>query len=626
MGEVVEDLQLDDLGVDHDEAQVLRRAAVEQRDDDGVDADGLALAGGAGDQRVRHLGEVLDDGLVRDAVHAEHDGELHRGLGPGLGFDDLAQEHVLAVLVRDLDADGALARDRRQDAHGLGLEVHRDVVREVGDLLHAHARGGLDLVTRDRGALLDADVDAVGGVYRHAVDLELLQGLDEVGGALAEILRRGLGAGGGFVEHADLGEDVVAALLEHLGGAGLLDLVGLDDEDLARLGAEGFRRLAGRLGLGDFLLFFVFIDDGLGLLFLGRLGDRGDRDIFGLHQAGVVGFRTFTGNLRHAGGRLRDRLGGLLGLGRRDGGADHFLLLAAQLGRGDVAAALLLGGREGGGLAFGVPSAEGVAHLGDPRGERGLGVVGQRAEEAEAIREDEEPGAVVAEDGTQRRVDEQLAEDAAGPARVEGHGDVARRAQPEGQDRREEQHAEHHQGHLDRPERVRALVQGEPRGGEEEERLQERGIAEEAEDEDGERGAEGPAGIVGRRDVGGRRQVEGLLEPLREQVLVGGAVEEHRDEQVGGPEREEEGEERPAFAGRAGERGGAFAGGSRHGYSPKRVPCEATSSAAGAGSACRCRGGRVTRAASARARSWARRSTMPARAWRIHFGVKAAAE
>jgi hypothetical protein len=39
-----------------------RASAVEQRQDHGVDRDRLARAGGAGDQQVRHLGEVGDDG------------------------------------------------------------------------------------------------------------------------------------------------------------------------------------------------------------------------------------------------------------------------------------------------------------------------------------------------------------------------------------------------------------------------------------------------------------------------------------------------------------------------------------------------------------------------------------
>ena len=263
---------------------------------------------------------------------------------------------------------------------------------------------------------------------------------------------------------------------------------------------------------------------------------------------------------------LRDGLGGLLRL--RDGhhGADDFLLLAAELVGGLVAAALFFGGLEGGGLAVGVPRAEGVAHLRDPRGQRGLGVVGEGAEEAEAVREDEDPGAVVAEDRAEDRRVERLAEHAARAARVEGDGDVAGGAEPQREDGREEDDAQRHQRDLDRPQGVRALVEREPRRGEEEERDEEGGVAEEGEDDDRERGAERAAGVVGQGRVGGGRQAEGLLEPLREEVLVGGALEEHRHEQVGGAEREHGGEDRSALAGRAGERGGTFAGGSGHDY------------------------------------------------------------
>ena len=633
--EVVVDLQLDHLGVDHDEAQVLRRAAVEERDDDRVDADRLALAGRAGDERVRHLGEVLDDGLVGDAVHAEHDGELHRGLGPGLGLDDLAQEDVLAALVRDLDADGALARDGREDAHGLGLEVHGDVVREVGDLLHAHARGGLDLVTGDGRALLDADVDAVGGVDRHAVDLELLEGLDEVGGALAEILGRGLGTVGRFVEHPDLREDVVAALLDDLARAGLLDLVGLDDEHLAGVGAQRLGRLARGLGFGRgklllFVLLLLFFIDGLrlGLLDLGSVGR--DRHVGGLDEVGAdvfVVLRAFMRDVDLDGGGFRGGLRGLLRLGHGDGRADDFSLLPAEFGGRLGSATLLFRGGGGGGLAFGVPGAEAVAHLGDPGRQRGLRVVGERAEETEAVREDEDPGAVVAEDRMEHRTVEQAAEHAAGTARVEGDRDVLGRAEPEREDRGEEDDAQRHQRDLDRPQRVGALVEREPGRGEQEEGDEEAGVTEQAEQDHRGGRAERAARIALGLDVGFGREAEGLLQPFRDEVLVRGRVEEHRDEQERADEREHDGEDRFALAGRAGERGGTFTGGSGHDYSPKRVPCEAASAApGGAGSACRWRGGRVTRAARARVRSCARRSTMPARAWRIHLGVKEAAE
>ena len=62
MGQVLVHRQLDHLRVDHQEPQVLLvLIVVDQRRDDRVDADRLAGAGRAGDEEVRHLGQVGDD-------------------------------------------------------------------------------------------------------------------------------------------------------------------------------------------------------------------------------------------------------------------------------------------------------------------------------------------------------------------------------------------------------------------------------------------------------------------------------------------------------------------------------------------------------------------------------------
>ena len=225
------------------------------------------------------------------------------------------------------------------------------------------------------------------------------------------------------------------------------------------------------------------------------------------------------------------------------------------------------------------------------------------------------------------RGEEHAAQHAARPARIKGDGDILGGAEPEGKNRSEEHDAEHHQRDLDRPERVCALVEREPGRRKEEERHEESGVAEEAEQDDSGGGPEGAARIMLGRCVRFRRQAKRLLQPFGDEVLIRGSMEQHRDEQESADEGEHDGEDGFALAGRAGERGGAFAGGCGHDYSPKRVPCEAASAAPGGdGSACRWRGGRVTRAARARVRSCARRSTMPARAWRIHLGVKETAE
>ena len=129
-------------------------------------------------------------------------------------------------------------------------------------------------------------------------------------------------------------------------------------------------------------------------------------------------------------GDLRGRLRGLLGLGHRDGGADDFLLLAAELGGDGSTAALLLRDGRGGGLTFGVPGAKAIADLRNPRRKRGLRIVGERTEETEAVREDENPGSIITEHRMEDGGEEHAAEHATRSARIEGDGGILRGAEP----------------------------------------------------------------------------------------------------------------------------------------------------------------------------------------------------
>jgi len=73
-------------------------------------------AGRAGDQEMRHLREVCGVGIAFD-VFAERQSKAGFGLPEGVVSDDLLQVDRLAHRVRNLDADRALAGDRRDDAH-----------------------------------------------------------------------------------------------------------------------------------------------------------------------------------------------------------------------------------------------------------------------------------------------------------------------------------------------------------------------------------------------------------------------------------------------------------------------------------------------------------------------------
>ena len=71
-------VELDLLGVDEDEADLVRRGLHQDRGEDRVDAAGLARAGGAGDEHVRHLRQVGPDRVAVDPL--AEPGDQRRGL------------------------------------------------------------------------------------------------------------------------------------------------------------------------------------------------------------------------------------------------------------------------------------------------------------------------------------------------------------------------------------------------------------------------------------------------------------------------------------------------------------------------------------------------------------------
>ncbi len=159
--------ELDALGIDEDHAHLFGRGLEEDAHDHGVDGDGFAGAGGAGDEDVGHGGEVGGDDAAVD-VFAEGDGELGLGLREGLALDDVAQPDGLAFVVGDLDADGGFA-GHALDEDGLGGHGEAEVVGEAGDAgvfdagVGAELEGGDDGAGVDLGDLaVDAELGALG--------------------------------------------------------------------------------------------------------------------------------------------------------------------------------------------------------------------------------------------------------------------------------------------------------------------------------------------------------------------------------------------------------------------------------------------------------------------------------
>ena len=166
---------------------------------------------------------------------------------------------ISGVGIRHLDADGAAARNRRDDADRRRAHGEREVVREVRELAHLHARRRLDLELRDDRARRPADELAVDleraqrvhELDAHRVELALARSLlragdvvQQLGAAAARRCRR-LGLLGRLDRRGDL---VVAAGGGRRGLVSLLLLAAtlrrlLDRRVFLRVGIGGRRRL-----------------------------------------------------------------------------------------------------------------------------------------------------------------------------------------------------------------------------------------------------------------------------------------------------------------------------------------------------------------------------------------------
>ena len=146
--------KLQALGIDHEEFHLVRGRLEEQAADERVEEDAFPRARRPRDEQVGHPDEIGDHGHPRDVL-AQRDGKPVFGLGEGLVVDGVPEVDGVALGVGDLDPDGGLAGDGRDDAHARRLEGKGQIVGEIGDLVDLHARRGLELVHGDDGPRLD---------------------------------------------------------------------------------------------------------------------------------------------------------------------------------------------------------------------------------------------------------------------------------------------------------------------------------------------------------------------------------------------------------------------------------------------------------------------------------------
>ncbi len=179
VGQDVVAAELDHLGVDEQEAELLGRIAIDQAGDDGVDADRLTGAGGAGDEQVRHPREIVDVAATSHVL-AQRQRQLGAAGSVGVRFEDLAQVDDLALRIGHLDAHRALAGYGRDDADGGRLERQGQIVGQRRDLADLDARRRHHLELRDhraRGASADGPLHPEGPERIHEGRAESVQGL-----------------------------------------------------------------------------------------------------------------------------------------------------------------------------------------------------------------------------------------------------------------------------------------------------------------------------------------------------------------------------------------------------------------------------------------------------------------
>src|SRR5580704_5028897 len=150
------DRQLEHLWIDQDQANVVGGSIEQNRRNHRVERNRLTRSGRAGDQQMRHFGEVGGDRTPRDIL-AERDSELALRRREFLGFENLAQKNALAFAIRNLDSDHGLAWHRRLDSYRGSPQSHREVVGEIDDLAYLDAGARFEFVHRDDRAWLHFD-------------------------------------------------------------------------------------------------------------------------------------------------------------------------------------------------------------------------------------------------------------------------------------------------------------------------------------------------------------------------------------------------------------------------------------------------------------------------------------
>ena len=105
------DLHFNDLRVDEDKAHLFRGEPIEHAGENRVDANALAASCGAGNQAMRHLGKIGNDGASVN-VFAERQGDFGFAVHPILRFQQFTECDLHFAGISDFNTHGVFAGNR----------------------------------------------------------------------------------------------------------------------------------------------------------------------------------------------------------------------------------------------------------------------------------------------------------------------------------------------------------------------------------------------------------------------------------------------------------------------------------------------------------------------------------
>ena len=179
----VVDLQLNNLRVNEKEPDLLRRVLIEKTHNQRVDTYGLSGTCRTCNQEMRHLLDIRDDRLSLDIPS---DGKCKTSPAGAelLCLKEFSERDCLRFLVRNLDTNGSLSRDRCLDTDLRRLKRKLNVILKVDNPAHLDSGSRLQLIARNGRS------DAVTVPGRSDLNAEFRQCLHELMFHLPGMLRR----------------------------------------------------------------------------------------------------------------------------------------------------------------------------------------------------------------------------------------------------------------------------------------------------------------------------------------------------------------------------------------------------------------------------------------------------